>query len=85
MTPLAYGVKDAAAAIGVSAWQLRHWIADGRIPVLKLPEGNRRVLIAATDLEKFVAALDRVAAPEPDEAMSRAARAGWTKRRAVAR
>ena len=59
MTPLCYSVKQAAEAVGVSAWTLRKWIADGLLTTVKLPsrnegEPNRRVLIAVADLEQFV-------------------------------
>jgi predicted site-specific integrase-resolvase len=52
--------KEAAAAIGVSVWVLDRMVADGLIPVVKLPstkrqgEMSRRVLIAVADLETFV-------------------------------
>jgi hypothetical protein len=51
---------EAAAALGVTMWTLDAWIREGLIPVIRFPsskhggELSRRVLIAATDLEKFV-------------------------------
>jgi hypothetical protein len=53
--------KAAAAAIGVSPWVLDRYIADGLLPVVRLPstrhagETSRRVLIAVRDLETFIA------------------------------
>ena len=61
MTSLCLDLKAAAATLNVSVWTLRKWIAEGLIPVIRFPssrhahEQSRRVLIAATDLEKFVA------------------------------
>lgn len=61
MTPLCHDRKSAAAALGVSLWTLDQYIADGRLPTVKLPssrhagETSRRVLIAADDLKTFVA------------------------------
>jgi hypothetical protein len=58
--PICVDVKAAAAAIGVSVWTLRDYIAQGLLPTVKLPsrfpgESSRRVLIAVGDLEAFVA------------------------------
>jgi predicted site-specific integrase-resolvase len=61
MTPICVNVKQAAALIGISAPVIRTWIADGLLPVIKFPsqrhadEKSRRVLIAVSDLEAFVA------------------------------
>jgi predicted site-specific integrase-resolvase len=61
MTPLCVSVAEAAKAIGVSPWVIRHYIADGQLPTVKLPsvkrpgEMSRRVLVAVADLEAFVA------------------------------
>ena len=60
MTPLCVDVRQAAAAIGVSPWVVRHYIASGLLATVKLPstkypgEMSRRVLIARADLEAFV-------------------------------
>jgi predicted site-specific integrase-resolvase len=60
VTPLCVDRREAAKALGVSLWTLDQFIADGTLPVVKLPssrhvgEQSRRVLIAVTDLEKFV-------------------------------
>lgn len=60
MTPLCLDRKAAAAALGVSMWTLDQWIADGRLPVVRLPsarhpgELSRRVLVSAADLKAFV-------------------------------
>lgn len=61
MTALCVDRKEAAEALRVSVWILDRYIANGLLPVVKLPstkrrgENNRRVLIAMTDLEAFVA------------------------------
>lgn len=61
MTALCVDRKDAAAALGISMWVLDRYIAEGKLPVVRLPstkypgEQNRRVLIAVADLEAFVA------------------------------
>jgi hypothetical protein len=58
---LCVDVREAAEAIGVSPWVVRHFIASGALPTVKFPstkrrgESSRRVLIAVTDLEAFVA------------------------------
>ena len=52
--------KEAAAALDVSVWTIDRFIADGMLPVVRLPsskhpgELSRRVLIAVSDLEKLV-------------------------------
>ena len=62
LQPLCVDVKQGSAALGVSAWVFRRWIAEGRIPTVQFPstkyvdEKSRRVLVAVADLEKFVAA-----------------------------
>jgi hypothetical protein len=61
VTPLCVDVKEAAAAIGVSTWVVRNYIASGLLATVKFPstkhpgETTRRVLIAVADLEAFVA------------------------------
>ncbi len=60
MMPLCVDVRQAAAALGVSVWVVRRYIADGLLPTVALPstrrknESCRRVLIAVADLEAFV-------------------------------
>jgi hypothetical protein len=59
--PLCVDVRRAAEMIGVSVWTVREYVAAGDLPVVKLPATkgaatrSRRVLIAVTDLEAFVA------------------------------
>lgn len=61
IAPLVLDRKTAAVMLGVSVWVLDRYIADGSLPVVKLPsvkyrdERSRRVLIAVRDLEAFVA------------------------------
>ena len=58
--PIAVGVEQAAAMIGVSPVEVRRYIDAGLLPVVKLPsmkrhnEPSRRVLIAVDDLRAFV-------------------------------
>jgi hypothetical protein len=58
---LCVDVRRAAEMLGgVSPWTVRAWIANGQLPVVKLPavrggESSRRVLIAVGDIEAFVA------------------------------
>jgi hypothetical protein len=60
MTPLIVSVKEAAAALGVSAWVVRRYVADGLLATVQFPstrhrgETTRRILIAVADLEAFV-------------------------------
>jgi hypothetical protein len=60
MTALCLDRKAAAAALGISLWSLDQLIADGQLPVVRLPssrhpgETSRRVLISADDLKAFV-------------------------------
>jgi hypothetical protein len=57
---LVYTRQEAADALKVSLWVLDIFIADGKLPTVRYPstsrpgESNRRVLIAASDLESFV-------------------------------
>jgi hypothetical protein len=60
VNPLVVDRKTAAAAIGTSVWMLDRYIADGLLATVKYPgvydgEKSRRVLIAVSDLEAFVA------------------------------
>jgi excisionase family DNA binding protein len=58
---LVLNVKEAAATLSVSTWTIRQWINEGHLPVVKLPsvkhhgERGKRILIAVTDLERFIA------------------------------
>ncbi len=60
MTPLLLNVKQAAQALGISEWSVRHLIADGVLPTVKLPsskrpgEDSRRILVALSDLEELI-------------------------------
>jgi len=61
MTPLCLDIKSAAVSVGISSGALRSFIDQGLLPVVKFPsakhegETSRRVLIAVSDLEAFVA------------------------------
>jgi excisionase family DNA binding protein len=61
VTPLCVPVEKAAEALGVGTSAVRRWIESGELPIVKFPsekyegEKSRRVLIAVTDLEAFVA------------------------------
>ena len=50
---LALGLKEAAAAIGLSPWTLRHWIKQGRVRSVRL---GRRVLVEPAELQRMVQA-----------------------------
>ena len=62
IAPLCVDVERGAEMLGLSTSVLRGLIDQGLIPVIKFPsaspkrqgEQSRRVLIAVTDLEKFV-------------------------------
>jgi excisionase family DNA binding protein len=56
---LCVSVAKAAEMLAVSPWTVRAWIANGDLPVVKLPavrggDSTRRVLIAVADIEAFV-------------------------------
>lgn len=61
ITPLCVDVEHAAQVLGVGTSSVRRWIETGELPVIKFPsekktgERSRRVLIAMTDLELFIA------------------------------
>ena len=61
VAPLCVDVKQAAVVLGVSVWVVRRYIEDGILPTVKFPsvkypgQSSRRVLIAVTDLDAFVA------------------------------
>lgn len=50
---LALGLKDAAAAVGLSPWTLRHWIRQGRLRAVRL---GRRVMLEPGELQRLVEA-----------------------------
>lgn len=62
MNPLCVDIERGAEMIGLSTTVLRGLIDQGLLPVIKFPsasakrqgEPSRRVLIAVSDLEKFV-------------------------------
>jgi excisionase family DNA binding protein len=60
MTPMLISVKEVSVALGVSCWTVRNLVASGHLPSVSLPstrhrgEGNRRILVAITDLEAFI-------------------------------
>ena len=56
------GINDAAKELGVSVYGLRRWVAERKIPVVRL---GRRVLIKREDLEDFIRR-NRVPAREED-------------------
>jgi len=51
--PLAYGVKDAAAAMSVSEWTVWAWIREKKISAIKL---GGRTVIARTELLRLLEA-----------------------------
>lgn len=59
MTPVCVGIKDAAAALGVSTKTIRDWIDAGVLPTVRLPsvkfpnERGKRILILVDDLRAF--------------------------------
>lgn len=52
MKELLVGVRDAAAALGLSHWTVRQYIRDGKIQAVRL---GRRVLVEPSELENLVA------------------------------
>jgi excisionase family DNA binding protein len=52
---LAYGVDEAAQALGVSFTQVRGWIREGKLRALRV---GRRVLIRREVLEEFLRDLE---------------------------
>lgn len=58
--PIAVGVEQAAAMLGISPVEIRRYVDAGLLPVVKLPsmrrmgEASRRVLIAVEDLRTFI-------------------------------
>ena len=48
---------NSSTMLGVSKPTFRHWVADGLITPVALPDGIRRKLYRRTDLEAFAASL----------------------------
>jgi len=48
---LALGLKEAAEAIGLSHWQLRKYIREGKLRAVRL---GRRVLVEPAELERLI-------------------------------
>ncbi len=48
---LALGLKEAAEAIGLSHWQLRKYIREGKLRAVRL---GRRVLVEPQELERLI-------------------------------
>ena len=48
---LALGIKEASAAISLSHWTLRKYIAEGKIVPVRI---GRRVLIEPSELRRFL-------------------------------
>jgi excisionase family DNA binding protein len=53
MHTLAIGLKDAAAALGLSHWTLREYIREGKIRAVRI---GRRVLDEPAELQRLVLA-----------------------------
>jgi excisionase family DNA binding protein len=47
----ALGVKEAAEAVGLSHWQIRKYIREGKLQAVRL---GRRVLIEPSELQRLV-------------------------------
>jgi excisionase family DNA binding protein len=50
---LLIGIREAAAAIGLSPWTVRQYIRDGKIKAVRI---GRRVLVEPSELENLIAA-----------------------------
>lgn len=48
---LALGLKEAAEAIGLSHWQLRKYIREGKLRAVRL---GRRVLLEPAELQRLI-------------------------------
>jgi len=48
---LALGLKEAAEAIGLSHWQLRKYIREGKLRAVRL---GRRVLVEPGELQRLI-------------------------------
>jgi excisionase family DNA binding protein len=61
MTPLAVGLEEASAMIGISARTLRKMASDGRVPSVKL---GSRLLFRVQDLEMVLAQAVKARRPQ---------------------
>ena len=52
MEQLAFGLRQAAEALGLSHWTLRAWVRQGKVKAVRL---GRRVLVEPAELQKMVA------------------------------
>ena len=50
-THLCIGVKEAAAALGLSHWTLRQYIREGKLKAVRI---GRRILIEPSELQRLV-------------------------------
>ena len=48
---LALGLKEAAEAVGLSHWQLRKYIREGKLQAVRL---GKRVLVEPSELQRLV-------------------------------
>jgi hypothetical protein len=82
---LAVDVPRAAEMIGANEGDVRRWITDGILPVVRYPstrrpgEPSRRILIAVSDLQAFIER-HRESSPAPNAALSGAAVRRWRER-----
>ncbi|HLM99284.1 MAG TPA: helix-turn-helix domain-containing protein [Bryobacteraceae bacterium] len=53
MEQIAVGLKEAAASVGLSHWQLRKYIREGKLRAVRL---GRRVLVEPQELERLIEA-----------------------------
>lgn len=53
MKELLVGVRDAAAALGLSHWTVRQYIRDGKIRAVRI---GRRVLVEPREVERLISA-----------------------------
>ena len=51
MEQIAIGLKEAAASIGLSHWQLRKYIREGKLRAVRL---GRRVLVEPAELQRLI-------------------------------
>jgi hypothetical protein len=82
---LAVDVRCAAEIVGANQSDIRRWIASGLLPCVRFPsvrrpgEPSRKILVAVSDLQRFVRRY-RDVAPEPNAALSRAAIRRWARK-----
>jgi len=53
MTTLTIGLKEAAAALGVSHWTLRKWTRERKLRVIRL---GKRIVVEPAELQRFIEA-----------------------------